>query len=116
MMIVSCGLLKEIEKNKYSAEIPMCVAKHCRDLLKIAKLLSLDGYVPSLCDVNVASELLMSGIKGAISNVKVNIPNINDNLFSQKLETETNNIMTESELLMSEINHNFIESINSDEL
>ena len=107
----------EINKaNKYSAEIPLCVAKNCRDLLKIAKVLSLEGYVPSLCDVNVAGELLMSGIKGAISNIKVNIPNINDKLYIERLETEIKHITKESELLLSEINHNFIESINSDEL
>ena len=107
----------EIAKaNKYSAEIPLCVAKNCRDLLKIAKVLSVEGYVPSLCDVNVASELLMSGIKGAVSNVKVNIPNIKDKLYIKRLETEIKRITKESELLLSEINHNFIESINSDEL
>ena len=104
------------EANKYSAEIPLCVAKNCRDLLKIAKFLSLEGYVPSLCDVNVASELLMSGIKGAVSNVKVNIPNIKDKLYIERLETEIKHIIKESELLLFEINHNFIESINSDEL
>ena len=107
----------EIAKaNKYSAEIPLCVAKNCRDLLKIAKFLSLEGYVPSLCDVNVASELLMSGIKGAVSNVKVNIPNIKDKLYIERLETEIKHIIKESKLLLFEINHNFIESINSDEL
>ena len=107
----------EIAKaNKYSAEIPLCVAKNCQDLMKIAKFLSLEGYVPSLCDVNVASELLMSGIKGAVSNVKVNIPNIKDKLYIERLETEIKRIIKESELLLSEINHNFIESINSDEL
>ena len=104
------------EANKYSAEIPLCVAKNCRDLLKIAKVLSVEGYVPSLCDVNVASELLMSGIKGAVSNVKVNIPNIKDKLYIKRLETEIKRITKESELLLSEINHNFIKSINSDEL
>ena len=72
--------------------------------------------MPSFCDVNVASELLMSGIKGAISNVKVNIPNINDKLYIERLETEINHIAKESELLLFEINHNFIESISSNEL
>ena len=72
--------------------------------------------MPSLCDVNVASELLISGIKGAISNLKVNIPNINDKLYIERLETEIKHITKESELLLSEINHNFTKSINSDEL
>lgn len=109
--------VNEIAKaNKFSAEIPLCVAKNCQDLLKIAKVLSLEGYVPSLCDINVASELLMSGIKGAISNVKVNIPNINDKPYSEKLETEIEDIMKHSELLLSEINHNFKKTINSDEI
>jgi len=109
--------LNEIAKaNKYSAEIPFCVAKNCRDVLKIAKVLSFEGYVPSLCDVNVAGELLMSGIKGAISNVKVNIPNINDKFYVERLETEIKSISEESELLLSAINNNFIQSINSDEL
>ena len=109
--------VNEIAKaNKFSAEIPLCVAKNCQDLLEIAKVLSLEGYVPSLCDINVASELLMSGIKGAISNVKVNIPNINDKPYSEKLETEIEDIMKHSELLLSEINHNFKKTINSDEI
>ena len=37
-------------------------------------------------------------------------------IYVERLEAEIKHIMNESKLLLSEINHNFIESINSDEL
>ena len=96
----------EVEKaNKLSVEVPFKIASLSLESLKIAKILALDGYKPSISDVSVASELSLAGFKGAMANVLINLPNIKDQKFINKKKDQLNKMINQSEALINFINN-----------
>tara|TARA_B100000902_G_scaffold53612_1_gene60352 strand:- start:32 stop:649 length:618 start_codon:yes stop_codon:yes gene_type:complete len=95
----------EVEKaNKLSVEVPFKIASLSLENLKIAKILALDGYKPSISDVSVASELSLAGFKGAMANVLINLPNIKDQKFINKKKDQLDKMVNQSEALIDFIN------------
>ena len=95
----------EIEKaNKLSVEVPFKIASLSLENLKIAKILAINGYKPSISDINVASELSLAGLKGAVANILINLPNIEDQKFVTKKKNQANKMIIQSEALINFIN------------
>ena len=74
--------------NELAFEIPYHIASLCAEVLSLCVDLSKDGNPSSISDVGVAAESAYAGFKGATMNVLINMPNIENNDFRNKISNE----------------------------
>lgn len=83
----------DIEKAlKHATEVPLETAGKCKKVLELAKRVAKIGNKNTLSDAKVAKLLAQAGIKGAIFNVKINLPLIKDKRFRKKVEKTLSNL------------------------
>ena len=71
-----------IEATKYAIDIPMSIMEKSNEMLKLMNDLIIHGNKNSFSDSAVAIELLMSSIKGAYYNVKINLKDLEESDYS----------------------------------
>lgn len=77
----------DIEKAlKHATEVPLETAQKSKKVLELAKRVAKIGNKNALSDAKVAKLLAHAGIKGAILNIKINLPLIKDKRFRKKVE------------------------------
>lgn len=74
------------EKNlKKAIDVPLEVCKICVQILKLCPKLEKKGNKNLISDVLCAKEFLKAGFRGALENVKINLPKIEDRDFIKKV-------------------------------
>ena len=61
------------------------------------------GNPNSISDAGVSGEMANAGARGAALNVRINLKDINDKLFCEKIEKDTENVLKEVSDLLIEI-------------
>lgn len=75
------------EANVGATEVPFETVKLCLDGLKITETMVGKSNPNAASDLGVAALNLLSGIRGAWLNVKINLPGIKDEALKAKFET-----------------------------
>jgi methenyltetrahydrofolate cyclohydrolase len=87
----------------YALEIPLLVAEKCLLLLRHQLRIASHGNKNAVSDIGVGALLAHTGLEGAILNVKINLPNILDNLIKIEAAEKTERYLLEGIQLKTEI-------------
>lgn len=93
-----------IEKATIEAlKVPLNVAKECLKVLQSQKIFALYGNVNAISDVGVASLMGLSGLEGAIFNVKINLMGLKDEEYIREISKECDELLSEGKRLKEEV-------------
>lgn len=70
---------------KRATQVPLEVCQICVKAIKICPILEKKGNQNLISDVEVAKEFLRAAFRGALANVKVNLPKIKDKNFIKRV-------------------------------
>lgn len=91
------------EGYKVALEVPLRCAEECLNVLQLQRIFADHGNVNAITDVGVGALLAVTGLEGAILNVKINLSSIKDVEFKNKIEEKINSLMTEGMKLKDEL-------------
>lgn len=89
--------------TKEATLVPLKVAEKCVEALKLAKQVALSGNKNSISDAGVAGLTAQAGAEGAYYNVKINLPDIQDDDFKRDMSCQVTTLKQEAERLGSEL-------------
>ena len=81
---------------KEATNIPFQTLKCCRDIMYLTLEAAKHGNPNSISDAGVGAEMANAGARGAVLNVRINLKDIDDELFCKKMEKDTDNILSET--------------------
>lgn len=90
-----------VDATKKSIETPNRIAELSFDALNFLDYFVTYGNKNAISDIGVAASLIYSGLEGAVMNVRVNLPNLNDELLVAELERKTFEIKKEAKIIKS---------------
>ena len=88
---------------KGAINIPLDTAKKCFEAIKLAREIADKGLKSSMSDVGVGARMAHAGMHGAILNVKINLPSINDKKFVTKMKRECSKLARDGDRLLVEV-------------
>jgi glutamate formiminotransferase/formiminotetrahydrofolate cyclodeaminase len=91
------------EACKQATLVPMNVLEKSVDAANLAKEVALHGNKNSLSDAGVAELAAQTAAEGAYYNVRINLPDIQDEEFKTKIGKEADSLKKKSEKLGKEI-------------
>lgn len=91
------------ETSKEATLVPFGVIEKCVEALKLAKEVVLHGNKNSLSDAGVAGLTAHAGAEGAFYNVRINLPDIQDEKFKKDISHRANSSKEEAVKLGNEI-------------
>lgn len=91
------------EALKEASELPYETALLCLDVMNISIDMLKSGNKGAASDASVAGLLGYAGLNGALYNVKINLKSIRDEDYVEKMRANVNNLISESEGLLSRI-------------
>lgn len=91
------------ETSKEATLVPFGVLEKCVEALKLAKEVVLHGNKNSLSDAGVAGLTAQAGAEGAFYNVRINLPDIQDEKFKKDISHRANSSKEEAVKLGNEI-------------
>jgi glutamate formiminotransferase/formiminotetrahydrofolate cyclodeaminase len=91
------------EASKRATLVPLGVLEQCVDALKLAKEVVLHGNKNSISDAGVAGLTAQAGAEGAFYNVKINLPDIQDEKFKKDIGSQAESLNAEAIKLGKEI-------------
>ncbi len=83
------------EATKHAAEVPLTTMKHAFNALEHALVAAEKGNINAITDAGVAAHALMAAIEGAALNVRINLGNIKDREFVERVEAEVQRLIAE---------------------
>ncbi|MFC2162000.1 glutamate formimidoyltransferase [Acidobacteriota bacterium] len=89
--------------TKEATLVPFRVLENCISALEIAKKVAKHGNKNSLSDAGVASLTAEAGALGAFYNVKINLPDIEDEGFKSDTQKKASDLLKKAHLLGAEI-------------
>ena len=91
------------DATKYAIEVPFKTMQLCYQCMEVCRAMVETGNPNSITDAGVGALAARSGVKGAFLNVKINIKDLEDRAFAEKILTEGKEIEQKTELLEAEI-------------
>jgi glutamate formiminotransferase/formiminotetrahydrofolate cyclodeaminase len=88
---------------KSAAEVPLRTAQICREILDLCRAAADIGNQAVMSDAGVGALMAFAGVQGAIHNVRINLPNTNDDAFIGKMEAALGDLLSESRELCEAI-------------
>lgn len=88
---------------KIATMVPFDTLKRCSDVLPLAKQAATSGNPNSVSDAGVAAEMAYAGVRGAALNVYINLKEMKDTAFIEKMQTQTRQIISDSEIILEEV-------------
>ena len=82
---------------KNATEVPLETAKNCLKVIELAYTLVFKSNPSSVSDVGVAVEASLAGLRGACLNVMINLLNITDQSYSEKIKKEVSSLIQKGE-------------------
>ena len=80
-----------------ATEAPLDVMRACSDAIEQAAVVAAYGNRNAASDVQVAFELLGAGLRGARSNVEINLPGVKDETYARRALAEADRLAAEAE-------------------
>lgn len=77
---------------KEATLIPLAVLERSIPLLELAKIVAMKGNRNSLSDAGVAGLIAEAAARGAYYNVKINLPNIRDEVFKEEVKKKADSL------------------------
>ena len=87
----------------HAAEVPFSVMKCCLLLMELAGDIADCSNPNCASDLGVSVETAFAGLKGALMNVKINLPSIKDIGFSRNLDKESAAVFEKASALKSRL-------------
>jgi len=94
---------KKQEARVYTLQVPLRTAENCLKILECEKCIASYGNKTAVSDIGVGSLLALSGLEGAILNVKINIPSIKDNYLKESSLQRCNELLEEGRKIHGEV-------------
>ena len=91
------------EAYKVAADVPMEVAGHCLEVLRLNPVIVEKGNPNSLSDAGVAGQMAYAALEGAIMNVKINIGSIKDEAYVSKAKSQCEAMLKEGASLRDKV-------------
>jgi glutamate formiminotransferase/formiminotetrahydrofolate cyclodeaminase len=91
------------ETSKKATLVPLGVLEKCMEALKLAKEVVLSGNKNSISDAGVAGLTAQAGAEGAFYNVRINLPDIQDEKFKKDIGDRANSLKEDAVNLGNEI-------------
>lgn len=93
-----------IEKaNQEATSIPLQVMGLSLDVMKLCKSAAEKGNVNAVSDAGVGTHMSFAAVNGAYLNVKINLPNINDEDYKKNTQEEATKILSAATDLKNDI-------------
>src|SRR5262249_28048149 len=73
---------------RHATEVPMGVARLCREVLDLALAAARCGNDAMITDAGVAGLMALAGLKGALYNARINLKSIKDAAYASGLKAE----------------------------
>ncbi|MGD8539252.1 MAG: glutamate formimidoyltransferase [Candidatus Aminicenantes bacterium] len=89
--------------SKKATLVPLGVLEKCVEALKLAKEVVCDGNKNSISDAGVAGLAAQAGAEGAFYNVRINLPDIQDDKFRKDIGARAKSLNAEAKKLGDEI-------------
>jgi len=91
------------EASLYALEVPLLTAEKCFGILENQKVIATYGNKNAISDVGVGAFLALAALKGAVLNVKINLPGIADETVRKNAEEKCNRLVAEGIRLHDEV-------------
>jgi glutamate formiminotransferase/formiminotetrahydrofolate cyclodeaminase len=92
-----------LEGLKQAVTVPLITAQNCLEVLESACLAAEKGNPASVSDAGVGAHLAFAGLQGAILNVLINLQQLNDQRFNQKMITTCRKLETDAQKKLKQI-------------
>ena len=81
--------------NAAATDTPLRTAEACHALLGLAAELAATGNRNALSDIGSAAQLLQAGLRGAVMNVRINLPGLGDPAQAEQFEARVSRLEEE---------------------
>ncbi len=88
---------------QYATSIPLAVARASFETLGVLSELVKVGLGTALSDLAVGAEMAKASLAGAVYNVRINLPSVEDKKFVQKVEQEAGTLTAKGEELLRQV-------------
>ena len=88
---------------KKALEVPLECAEECYKVLKLQNVFAHYGNANAITDIGVGALLAVTGLEGAILNVKINLKSIKDEEYRTNVEKKVNQLMEDGYKLKEEL-------------
>jgi formiminotetrahydrofolate cyclodeaminase len=79
-----------------AARVPLRTAQLCQDVLKLCRAAANIGNRAVMSDAGVGALMAYAGVRGAIHNVRINLPHTGDEDFVTEMESELATLLSDS--------------------
>lgn len=83
--------------------VPLVTMEKCYLILKNQKNIAMYGNKNAVSDVGVGCHLALAGLEGALLNININLPGINDEITRDNAMTKSSEMLKESNIIHKEI-------------
>ncbi len=91
------------EANQHATSIPFKVMELSLDVMKLCKIAANSGNPNAVSDAGVGAHMSFAAVNGAFLNVKINLPNINDDSYKKNIQDIALVILSEALRLKNDI-------------
>ncbi|HIN79651.1 MAG TPA: glutamate formimidoyltransferase [Planctomycetes bacterium] len=91
------------EGYKQATRVPLDTARLCLEAMKLALIAAEDGLPAGVTDAGVAGLVSRAGLEGAIYNVRVNLPEVGDEEWVGKVQSQIDRLLEEAESISRSI-------------
>ena len=91
------------EGYKAASRVPLETAKLCLEAVELASAVARLGMPASVSDAGVAALMGCAGVEGAVYNVRINLPSIEDAAFRAELEAELDGLVSRARSVRDEL-------------
>ncbi|SHN78466.1 cyclodeaminase/cyclohydrolase family protein [Desulfitobacterium chlororespirans] len=85
-----------------ATDTPLAIAQNCYAVLELAQELAPIGNKGAISDVGVAAYLAESALKAAMFSVDINLPQVKDSDYQEKVKAERERLFAQAEKLKNE--------------
>ncbi|MDZ7362673.1 MAG: glutamate formimidoyltransferase [candidate division KSB1 bacterium] len=82
---------------KQATQVPLRTAKLCREALDLCLAAARCGNRQMISDAGVGALMAHAGVKGAVYNVRINLPQIKDNQFADDITAQLSALLQEAQ-------------------
>lgn len=85
-----------------ATDTPLGIAQNCYAVLELAQELAPIGNKGAISDVGVAAYLAESALRAAMFSVDINLPQVKDSVYQEKVKAERGRLFTQAERIKNE--------------
>lgn len=91
------------QASVYALQIPLKTAEKCFEILQHQETIATYGNKNAVSDVGVGALMILAGLEGAVLNVNINLPGINDEGIKNDAAQRVERLLTEGAKLQKNV-------------